>query len=577
MRLTHTAKAVPGWLLASALALATPPASSTDAFNILDRMIDTYAKATAFRTAGTLVSTTSTPAGISTTRYQTEVRTAGADSLLLRFRPADPAGEETVVWRERGVLKQWSTTGSSSREISSVGSSVVEILGPAAVDAMLVPLLLARDSHLIAAAEAVTLDGTEPCGDDLCDVLIVARRAGQSISRLHISQRTHLLHRLEFELLPPARMTNPELAARQSIMIDYDPTATNEVVSAADVAFSPPEAATSAATPLNESKEFVVSDEISVALRSLTVRAVDPGNRPIRGLKAADFSARLGREEIEILSADWISSRGPGLELLTSTPDLPPLPMAPRDEANGNLIVLFIQADFNSVRAKGHLRMLPLVKEFLRTLDQEDWVAVVSFDSHLKLWLDFTRDRTAAGEATDRAVRFGALPPIQRGRHRSLAYTFPSKEAQEAATPEDALRLTARSLIDIPGEKVIVYLGWGLGRYGSSGFRLTRDYNRALATLDKANASVFVLDVTDADYHTLELGIRQIAQDTGGTYAKTDKFARREVLRLAETISGYYLLTLDESRLPNEVGKLELRLTNGGGRVILRDGQLGRK
>jgi hypothetical protein len=559
------------------VALAGPVASSTDAFDILDRMIDTYSEVTAFRTAGTLASTTSTPAGISTTRYQTEVLTAGAGTFLLRFRPSDRADGEIVVWRERGVLKQWSTADPLGREVSSVGSSVVEILGPAAVDAMLVPLLLARDSHLIAAAEAVMLDGTEPCGDDLCDVLVVARRAGQSMSRLHISRRTHLLHRLEFDLLPPARMTNPALATRRSITVEYDSAATDEQVSAADVAFSPPAAATSAATPLNESDEFVVSDEISVALRSLAVRAVDSGNRPIRGLEAADFSARLGKEEIEILSADWISSRGPGLELLASTPDLPPLPMAPRDESNGNLIVLFIQADFNSIRAKGHLRILPLVKEFLRTLDEEDWVAVVSFDSHLKLWLDFTRDRTAAGEATDRAVRFGALPPIQRGRHRSLVYTFPSQEAKDAATPEDALRLTARSLIDIPGEKVIVYLGWGLGRYGSSGFRLTPDYKRALATLDKANASVFVLDVTDADYHTLELGIRQVAEDTGGTYAKTDKFARREVLRLAETISGYYLLTLDESRLPNELRKLELRLTNGGGRVILRDGQLGRK
>jgi hypothetical protein len=103
---------------------------------------------------------------------------------------------------------------------------------------------------------------------------------------------------------------------------------------------------------------------------------------------------------------------------------------------------------------------------------------------------------------------------------------------------------------------------------------MTQDYRRALETLDAAKASVFVLDVTDADYHTLELGIRQVAQDTGGTYAKTDKFARREIMRLAETISGYYLLTLDKSHLPDEIRRVELRLRSGGGRVILREGQL---
>lgn len=277
-----------------------------------------------------------------------------------------------------------------------------------------------------------------------------------------------------------------------------------------------------------------------------------------------------------MLSADWITSRGERLEPLDAPPAAPPAPMSPRDESQGNLVVFFIQADFNAVRAKGHLRTLPFVREFLEALETDDWVAVVSFDSHLKFWHDFSRDRSSVGDAIEKAIRFGAEPPLRSRPGRSLARSFPTAEAKRAATPEDALGITARSLIDIPGEKILVYLGWGLGRYGSSGFRMTQDYNRTLAALDRAQASVFVIDVTDADYHTLELGIRQIAEDTGGTYAKTNEFARREVLRLTETISGYYLLTIDRNQLPSDSRKLEATLRTVKGRVVLRDHRLSR-
>ena len=380
----------------------------------------------------------------------------------------------------------------------------------------------------------------------------------------------------------PTGPTSPAALVRKTLTVEHEPASTAPIV-AEDLQFSPPAApaddlgqsgGTAVSSTVSEG-QIVVSEEISVALASLAVRALDSARRPIPDLEASNFEVTINGRELQVLSADWISSRGQGLELLEAPLEVPPTPLGPRDEANGNLVVLFIQADFNAVRVRGHLRILPLVREFLRALEPEDWVAVVSFDSHLKLWHDFSRDRDAVAEATDRAVRFGAMPPIRPGRLRSLAYTFSVQEARRAATPEDALRLTARSLLDIPGEKVLVYIGWGLGRYGSSGFRMTRDYDRTLATLEAARTSVFVLDVTDADYHTLELGIRQVAKDTGGTYSKTDKFARREVMALAETISGYYLLTLDRSQLPQEIRKLELRLKGRKGDVLLRDHQLG--
>jgi hypothetical protein len=579
MILNWVARSVPGILLSSALLLGIQPAHSSDAFGLLDQAFRTYADLPSYHSRGELISTTSSPQGPSTVRFETETLADREGGFLLRIRHADDSGSEQVIWREDGVLKQWTSNAGTTREVSSLGSALAALLGPEAMDAAIVPLLLAGDTDLTAPADAASLEGVEACGTKLCDVLVIGQRGGRSLSRIWIDQEDHLIQRLELDVLPPAKLARPTALVRRSLALRYDIEPLGSPISPDLMTFTPPPApqeSAAMATPSDYGIDFLVSEEISVELHSLAVRAVDSANRPIRGLQATDFEVKLGKEEIPVVSADWISSRGSGLELLSTAPDLPPLPMRPRDEADGNLVVLFIQSDFNSVRAKGHLRILPIVRDFLRALEDEDWVAVVSFDSHLKFWLDFSRDRTAAGDATERAIRFGAQPPISPGKLRSLAYSFPKEEAKKAATPEDALRLTARSLIDIPGEKIIVYLGWGLGRYGSSGFRMTRDYDRALATLDAAKASVFVLDVTDADYHTLELGIRQVARDTGGTYAKTDNFARREVMRLVETISGYYLLTLDRGNLPEELEKLALRLKSGGGRVLLREQQLSR-
>ena len=111
------------------------------------------------------------------------------------------------------------------------------------------------------------------------------------------------------------------------------------------------------------------------------------------------------------------------------------------------------------------------------------------------------------------------------------------------ATPERALQVTGDALADLPGEKVVVFLGWGLGRYvGGFGTRMTPEYGPAVDALLRARASVFAIDVNDAISHDLELGLRRVAEDTGGTYEKTTYFPSQAASRLARVITGYYLL-----------------------------------
>jgi len=99
---------------------------------------------------------------------------------------------------------------------------------------------------------------------------------------------------------------------------------------------------------------------------------------------------------------------------------------------------------------------------------------------------------------------------------------------------------------------------------------MTGDYLTARQALAAAQTSVFVLDITNADYHTLEIGLRTVAADTGGTYEKTNRYSQQAVEKLIRAISGYYVLTLDRSGLSDPLPDLEIRVPGRQARILIR-------
>jgi VWFA-related protein len=302
-------------------------------------------------------------------------------------------------------------------------------------------------------------------------------------------------------------------------------------------------------------------EEITVAISSLVVRVLDDEGRPVTGLTPRDFRVRVKGREVAVAAVDWVATAVPPPPFLPAPQAPPRAAPLPEPAEPGQLVVVFVQADLNPTRLKGHMVMLPLAEKLIASLRPEDRVAVVSFDSHLKLRLDFTRDRGAVRQALSDSIRFGG--GAQAGRSHdpdSFAAHFDVDQAKRAASPERALQVTAEALRALPGEKVMIYLGWGLGRYGAEGVHMTPDYAPAVTALGAARASVFVLDVTDADYHSLEVGLRSVAAATGGTYSKTNLFPEQATKLLAGPLSGYYVLTLDRAALP----------AGGGATVLVR-------
>ena len=345
-------------------------------------------------------------------------------------------------------------------------------------------------------------------------------------------------------------------------------------------------------------------DEIAVRLVTVVTRVVDGAGTPVLGLTPADFRVRVGRREVPVAAVDWVAAdaadatdaanaadtaraAGPGDAGAAADAAGPPRepavsalsPEAPPGGTPGKLVVIFVQADNNAPsRVRGHLRTLPFARELLDALQPADRVAVVSFDSHLKLWQDFTRDREPVPAAIYQAIHFGGRPPelepepedSAAAANPSLARHFDFDAALRAASPERALAVTAAALSALPGEKVLVFLAWGLGDFSPMGTKMTPAFAPAVRALTAARATVFVLDVTEAESHSLEVGLQGIAEATGGTYDKTNLFPSLAIRQLARTISGYYVLSLDAAALPESGGSVDVELRRRHGTVLLR-------
>jgi VWFA-related protein len=317
------------------------------------------------------------------------------------------------------------------------------------------------------------------------------------------------------------------------------------------------------------------TEEITVALSTVTVRVVDALGNPVTGLGPEDFRVRVGRREIPVAGVDWFSSgetERPRPAPLGGTAEPAPVEAPqPSGQPAGQLVLFFVQADLNPTRISGQLRLRPYTRELLDRLHPDDRAAVVSYDSHLKLWQDFTRDRDAVYAALDRAMVWSPEgEPEAAAGEISLAAGFDREAARRAASPEKALEVTARALAALPGEKSIVYLGWGLGRYTSWGVQMTPDYAPALKALTAAHVSVFVLDVTSADFHSLEVGLQGVAAATGGTYAKTNVLPGLATDSLVRTLTGFYVLTLDQGEIAGAEGAVRIDLRRKKGTVLAR-------
>jgi len=237
----------------------------------------------------------------------------------------------------------------------------------------------------------------------------------------------------------------------------------------------------------------------------------------------------------------------------------------------GRLVVLLIQKDLEPSRIVGLMRLLIEARPFFAAFTPRDRLAVLSFDSRLRIWSDFTNDLARVRALLQHDILMGEPAALVESDAPSLVASLGARQAQDASTMEEALALVGRALERLPGAKSVIVFGHGFGRLQLSGVTLAPDYDEARRSLRAARASVFCLDVTQADYHSLEAGLEQVAEDTGGFFERTHVFPTRALNRLAGVLAGHYVLMVERPPVRTGRHRVDVSVPHRSATVLVRD------
>ena len=319
----------------------------------------------------------------------------------------------------------------------------------------------------------------------------------------------------------------------------------------------------SAAAP--QAQQDAYRERVEVARILVDVRVLGDHGLAMSDLGVDDFAVKIGGKAARVESALWVSGAAPEPELLESR-ELREDPGA----AAGRLIVFVFQKSLEPSRIVGFMKMLIEARGLVDMLHPRDRVAVLSFDSRLRIWVDFSNDFEAIRRIFHRGILFERIAPVQASLGPSLMARLDPLRASRTYTIEGALRRIGEAIADLPGAKSVILVGHGFGRFGPSGVSMENEYGAMRTALQAARASVFSLDVTEADYHSLEAGLQLVSEDTGGFYGRMYTSHRRAIDALVGALAGHYVLFVERPPLDRGQHGISVKLTRRKGTLLAR-------
>lgn len=290
-------------------------------------------------------------------------------------------------------------------------------------------------------------------------------------------------------------------------------------------------------------------ETITVSRVLIDARVTHPNGTPITDLTPEDFVVKIGGAPATVASATWTDEseetvprvpRGSsGSSARTASEELRGTRGTP-----GRLIVVFVQTDFQraNLRMQRQMAFAPFADEIINSFDDDDRLAVFSFDSHLKFRCDLTTDKQTVIEAVRRSIRIDQPPPPPAVPEPALAPLLDRAEMKRAVSSEEGMLIVANALKHIEGPKTMLLLGWGLGvKHGS--MTMTRhEWPAARAALQEARVTVMALNTGLGG--ELSFGMELASRETGGMYALTSDFPHQVTNRVRGTMLGRWELEL---------------------------------
>ncbi|MCH7665286.1 MAG: hypothetical protein IH936_05075 [Acidobacteria bacterium] len=563
----------------TALAIATGVSADRDGAAFFAEVRKAYAQRPSYSDLGEIEITQEIDGLEASQLHFFETSAIRGAGLVWRVMMASDRGfEDRAIWLTGEAVMIYDGGLRQAKPAPSMAAALDDVLGAAAGRAVLVPTLLefgTSSEALDALASSASLGSPEPCFEDRECRLVSAPLPGGGVIRLTVETGTFWVHDVEVVVPGELETTTVRFSHSESSFDDANPTDPET-----RVAFSPPPSrrevsdwdvrdgdVTGASTFDPSDLDVGFFDVITVDVFTVVARIVDGSGRRLPDVEPGDLIATIGGREFPVTAVDWhgtapTTSDQRELEQREIEP-LPPPALGARAESEpeGRLVVIFLQSDFEPTRVKGHMKLFPGLLRLVDNLGPADRVAVLSFFAHLKLWQDFTTDRAAVRASLERAFFPGAKPGhVEPSGAPSLLEFFDQQAARNVASSSEAMQYTAEALAPLPGEKDIIFLGYGL-----EGGRLSS----MLRALHSARATTLIVDTTQADAHTLSASLTAMARATGGTYNSSYVFANQALHRIERMLTGHYVITIDRSAMPEARGKLGLRLRDRRGTILM--------
>ncbi|REJ86290.1 MAG: VWA domain-containing protein [Acidobacteria bacterium] len=190
-----------------------------------------------------------------------------------------------------------------------------------------------------------------------------------------------------------------------------------------------------------------------------------------------------------------------------------------------------------------------------------DQVAVMGYDTRLKVYLDFTRDRDEIVEAVTNASLGRKEPdrwtsrsePEFDGDSPSILVNMPTGKtlARQTRKLQEALELIGQAAEGIVGRKNLLLFSVGYGDVDTQFGLWTPDpryYPDMMESLNTGNVAVYAIDTMGSErgrpaFATINDSLSSIANDTGGHYYSTFVNPISPLRQIAEENRGYYLLS----------------------------------
>lgn len=342
-----------------------------------------------------------------------------------------------------------------------------------------------------------------------------------------------------------------------------------------------------AAIAQQEKPQGQFEGQVNVNEVLLDVLVTDAKGNVIVGLDKNDFVVRENGKPVALSGVTFYSNR----RLIESSPTLAKQGISVEQVPEDRYFILLFEDQKDTAQEAPRLlsQQMEAAKRARGWIQGEmlpnDWVAVASYDTRLKVQQDFTRDRKALIEAVGDAMkgkdREGNYPSrIDTSKGPSLLAGLPKGQElrDKTTTLYEAMQALARSAGNVRGRKNLLLFTFGLpGRVDTFGQFVPdkRFFEPTVQALNANNVAAYTIDLTPpAVEHTLSDALNKLADDTGGRYFFNVTNFATPLDQVAQENNGYYLLSYTSEQPAGKSGfqEVEVKTANPEFRVKARRG-----